>query len=100
MDRPQGGCIRQVNLLGAHQSHAHWHRTLTGAQLTAEFIIQPLAVFDKVGVTVLVTGTGDQRSAFLSEGRSPVRLRSDVGHGVLIHKAVAGMAPWAGWEAM
>ena len=95
VDAADVGRGRQVVELGLDQRLADRNRARTGAQLPREVGVQPLAVFEEVGVAVLVAGAGDQRRLLLREGLRPVELERHAFDRVGVDEVVARVAAGA-----
>ena len=60
--------MRQVGLLGLDQGFAHSDRSAAVAQLAGELQVEPLSVFNELGVAILVAGAADKGGPFGGKG--------------------------------
>ncbi len=84
--------LLEVGQLGRQQGVADPHRARPVAELLGELVVDPLAVLDEVGVTVLVAGAQDRGHLPPCERLRPVEGAGDVRDAVGIDDVVARVA--------
>ena len=86
------GCLFEVGLLRSRQGLADRHRTGAVTELLGETAVDALAVFEEVGVAVLVAGAGDEGRLLPGKGLRPVQGNGHSRDRFSVDDVVPGMA--------